>query len=141
MSFKKLTLPNALRSHGSIFIYFRVKRNMEYPTFQLFYLLSLFPLIYSQDNNQCSSNPPTGPVTINTFGACASAEMETRLKVVEDMVTSLRNQGNDAKGKVNRMKGQYGVQKSLHMDHFMPLSYHVWTPSWFIYTSYHKPLL
>lgn len=78
---------------------------MKYTLDQLFFLLSLLPLIYSQDNgDQCSSNNP--PVTINTFGACASAEMETRLKVVEDMVTQLRHQGNDAKGDVNRLKGK-----------------------------------
>ena len=76
---------------------------MEHHILQIFCLLSLLSLIYSQDGG--NSNPLSGPVTINTFGACASAKMETRLKVVEDMVTQIRNQGNDAKGDVNRLKG------------------------------------
>ena len=76
---------------------------MEHHAAKAFCLLSLLPLIYSQNGG--NSNPPSGPVTINTFGTCASAEMETRLKVVEDMVIQLRNQGSDTNGGVNRLKG------------------------------------
>ncbi len=74
----------------------------------LFWVLFVLPaLCCGQDTaDTCTSAPPAGPVTINTFGACASAEMETRLKALEDMVTSLRNRGNDAAGNVSRLRGK-----------------------------------
>ena len=70
-------------------------------------LLSLLSAVRSQtvDSDQCTS-ANSGPVTINTFGACASAEMETKMKALEDMVIKMRDRGVDNTGTANRLTGR-----------------------------------
>ncbi len=69
-------------------------------------LLKLLSAVNTQkaDTDQCTS-ANQGPVTINTFGACASAEMETKMKALEDMVIKLRDRGVDNMGRTNRLTG------------------------------------